>query len=123
MNNRKDYKLAAIADVYGLCMNDATTTGIYTLSLHDALPIFEAQAKTGHDIIQLTAWYAPGYAESLEDRKSTRLNSSHSQISYAVFCLNKKNEGVLLRRCKIKLTEVHYWEFMHRLCLTLTSME
>src|SRR3989440_7611626 len=50
--------------------NDTATTEIYTLSLHDALPISVV-------------------AVSL-DRKSTRLNSSHDQISYAVFCLKKK---------------------------------
>src|SRR2546430_3741610 len=67
--------------------NDTATTEIYTLSLHDALPISAsvyAQAlKLGPG--QLNAFHA----DSL-DRKSTRLNSSHSQISYAVFCLKKK---------------------------------
>src|SRR2546430_8499846 len=80
--------------------NDTATTEIYTLSLHDALPILtgsarrrvgwcvaEALARRGYD---LALHYRTGAAEAAEDRKSTRLNSSHSQISYAVFCLKKK---------------------------------
>src|SRR2546430_17313731 len=73
--------------------NDTATTEIYTLSLHDALPICA-------DVIR-GAWNlcaVEGHSEGLPtpareidaDRKSTRLNSSHSQISYAVFCLKKK---------------------------------
>src|SRR6476660_8528212 len=67
--------------------NDTATTEIYTLSLHDALPISTADSSP---------WYpcaAPGShpAEAgAADRKSTRLNSSHQIISYAVFCLKKK---------------------------------
>src|SRR5258708_22832255 len=71
--------------------NDTATTEIYTLSLHDALPIFGGLAKeeplmatsvrvTRCDIV----------LASPLDRKSTRLNSSHQIISYAVFCLKKK---------------------------------
>src|SRR2546430_11665871 len=73
--------------------NDTATTEIYTLSLHDALPICDHAHPCGAGMSQklaLTAVVAddgPG-----EDRKSTRLNSSHSQISYAVFCLKKKNK-------------------------------
>src|SRR2546430_11027027 len=67
--------------------NDTATTEIYPLSLHDALPIFRrAAARAGHRL-------APGFGQGERhgtDRKSTRLNSSHSQISYAVFCLKKK---------------------------------
>src|SRR2546430_10993739 len=69
--------------------NDTATTEIYTLSLHDALPISDPGGTLiGYDKPALT----PG-SSSLrdQDRKSTRLNSSHSQISYAVFCLKKKN--------------------------------
>src|SRR3989442_10470295 len=72
--------------------NDTATTEIYTLSLHDALPISEGEkAPAGHHHrIQ------PGAARRRAvcgdgDRKSTRLNSSHVRISYAVFCLKKKN--------------------------------
>src|SRR2546430_11526427 len=81
--------------------NDTATTEIYTLSLHDALPISTVWGTPAPD----TAWRLPrtpclsirhADAERLrqllwvQDRKSTRLNSSHSQISYAVFCLKKK---------------------------------
>src|SRR6266576_4454251 len=69
--------------------NDTATTEIYTLSLHDALPIFCA-AKTNADMVPIsTVVRSPSRAE---DRKSTRLNSSHVEISYAVFCLKKKKK-------------------------------
>src|SRR5256885_12902993 len=73
--------------------NDTATTEIYTLSLHDALPISHYALKSvspsrhrgcGH------AWRGPNLV--LRDRKSTRLNSSHLVISYAVFCLKKKKK-------------------------------
>src|SRR5204863_8108523 len=78
--------------------NDTPTTEIYTLSLHDALPIF---AQRLHP---LPRYPGLGQHERLElrqlreDRKSTRLNSSHVEISYAVFCLKKKNTAQTLRR-------------------------
>src|SRR5215471_19585550 len=65
--------------------NDAATTEIYTLSLHDALPIFLAYAAPGGYAPLDRQLYLPE-----EDRKSTRLNSSHVEIAYAVFCLKKK---------------------------------
>src|SRR6266481_5445082 len=68
--------------------NDTATTEIYTLSLHDALPIFggiESGARILHR--NLRPRQRP---HASQDRKSTRLNSSHSSISYAVFCLKKK---------------------------------
>src|SRR6266849_2239381 len=66
--------------------NDPATTEIYTLSLHDALPIFEQHQDAPEPARdeRETAY------ELLQDRKSTRLNSSHEWISYAVFCLKKK---------------------------------
>src|SRR5260221_14624833 len=72
--------------------NDTATTEIYTLSLHDALPICIGADPPAdrHD---------PGARPTDEDdaeqqdRKSTRLNSSHTVISYAVFCLKKKNKN------------------------------
>src|SRR3712207_9330456 len=93
--------------------NDTATTEIYTLSLHDALPIYRKRVQKAVYIGQLTgvdlgyrfSWYVKGpYSTALtrdyydlaedvnsgEDRKSTRLNSSHANISYAVFCLKKK---------------------------------
>src|SRR5687768_18197925 len=96
---------------YIFFFNDTATTEIYTLSLHDALPIFA-------DDPQLAPWkeqYAAAFRAAFEhaiaalderqrtllrqhhidqDRKSTRLNSSHGYISYAVFCLKKKNENI-----------------------------
>src|SRR6266480_5887312 len=74
--------------------NDTATTEIYTLSLHDALPISLGTCKH----IEFTLAHLErrrGGRSALEvgegDRKSTRLNSSHMSISYAVFCLKKKN--------------------------------
>src|SRR5256886_13594309 len=88
--------------------NDTATTEIYTLSLHDALPICHNPVAFAAGCAQLLhTEESLGYAtvggdrtrrfpsslslgEREQDRKSTRLNSSHSQISYAVFCLKKK---------------------------------
>src|SRR5947209_17664904 len=67
--------------------NDTATTEIYTLSLHDALPIFID--ITNPEQPKLERLYTAEGALN-EDRKSTRLNSSHANISYAVFCLKKK---------------------------------
>src|SRR3712207_8438900 len=81
--------------------NDTATTEIYTLSLHDALPIYRRPAvrpgphrprdpagdRRGVDLRQPHR-HGPPHA----DRKSTRLNSSHANISYAVFCLKKKKQ-------------------------------
>src|SRR5437764_4290349 len=88
--------------------NDAATTAIYTLSLHDALPIWQLTWAL------LTRWSSPkgaaSWSQSLRlspDRKSTRLNSSHRCISYAVFCLKKKSKcGTVLRRI-LKPTDHH----------------
>src|SRR2546430_12142314 len=81
--------------------NDTATTEIYTLSLHDALPICAASSISHcpRALWRNSAWIGPSRTPSAAtaasphaDRKSTRLNSSHSQISYAVFCLKKKKE-------------------------------
>src|SRR5438445_9354924 len=72
------------------------TTETSTLSLHDALPIFGGGTpslmapQTAGAILDAIARHWP-IAPDVEDRKSTRLNSSHANISYAVFCLKKKN--------------------------------
>src|SRR2546426_9287610 len=81
--------------------NDTATTEIYTLSLHDALPIScdDRRALNGSDSGRLLSSKSRSknqecrHAANLPrtDRKSTRLNSSHLVISYAVFCLKKKN--------------------------------
>src|SRR2546430_7347642 len=74
--------------------NDTATTEIYTLSLHDALPISFAINAAEENAIAAAADNARGCTSGLPaDRKSTRLNSSHSQISYAVFCLKKKKNS------------------------------
>src|SRR2546421_8614173 len=87
--------------------NDTATTEIYTLSLHDALPILAS--RSGHR----PGSYArravrhrrecPLVGRGL-DRKSTRLNSSHDQISYAVFCLKKKKKKNESNRERIAYT-------------------
>src|SRR3712207_9402459 len=82
--------------------NDTATTEIYTLSLHDALPILGTGAALLAGVLvgaiamllvgavkKVIATVRPG-ATGSQDRKSTRLNSSHANISYAVFCLKKK---------------------------------
>src|SRR3712207_7828069 len=97
--------------------NDTATTEIYTLSLHDALPISEAarqreaarcnratpsppgRCRAGRRRGRVRERRSPdaagrrgrGGPRPCQDRKSTRLNSSHANISYAVFCLKKKN--------------------------------
>src|SRR3712207_7453394 len=99
--------------------NDTATTEIYTLSLHDALPIAAddsprasraAGTREIHDAkanpltTKATATAtrarsvgtAVGAGRTIRDRKSTRLNSSHANISYAVFCLKKKKHSSLL---------------------------
>src|SRR5687768_17801692 len=96
-----------------ISFNDTATTEIYTLSLHDALPISVHRGPADRALLlrvlrrSRAALHggggrlrrrAPGQAHrvhrgSRQDRKSTRLNSSHGYISYAVFCLKKKNTG------------------------------
>src|SRR5207247_3162157 len=69
------------------------TTELYTLSLHDALPILGTDTKADLAVLQLEGKLPPlTPLPFAEDRKSTRLNSSHEWISYAVFCLKKKNQ-------------------------------
>src|SRR5438445_13244827 len=74
--------------------NDTATTEIYTLSLHDALPISWLAIFTLTIFVFVTLSMRGGvmlyYFKYYVDRKSTRLNSSHANISYAVFCLKKK---------------------------------
>src|SRR3712207_9168581 len=87
--------------------NDTATTEIYTLSLHDALPIYSPHrarlergssrkprrsrpAPSSKALAPLAASGGALRAALQRDRKSTRLNSSHANISYAVFCLKKK---------------------------------
>src|SRR6202451_4776474 len=73
--------------VFFFFFNDTATTEIYTLSLHDALPISRRPAR-----IDPREESRLKNCNPLRDRKSTRLNSSHRNISYAVFCLKKKKQ-------------------------------
>src|SRR3712207_7498394 len=98
-----------------LFFNDPASTEIYTLSLHDALPISVLVGSVGSDFADYDAWLSRHGVDTRDvrwselkhtarfvcttdavnnqiasDRKSTRLNSSHANISYAVFCLKKK---------------------------------
>src|SRR2546429_9865967 len=92
--------------------NDTATTEIYTLSLHDALPIYGLDPVGIENLLQtlvaqsadgVTVFFSSHQIAEVErvadhvcilekDRKSTRLNSSHGYISYAVFCLKKKTD-------------------------------
>src|SRR3712207_8196058 len=102
--------------------NDCATTEIYALSLHDALPIWSAAATTRCTFTACTTRRPPtartsrasrraattcpsaapgptGCGRAAADRKSTRLNSSHANISYAVFCLKKKQQ----QQCRLRV--------------------
>src|SRR3712207_8205653 len=91
--------------------NDTATTEIYTLSLHDALPISSqisaarsggnsaSRSRYASQLTQRSRRKASSCAPraTTSDRKSTRLNSSHANISYAVFCLKKKKQCIFIR--------------------------
>src|SRR3712207_8166384 len=108
--------------IFFFFFNDTATTEIYTLSLHDALPILAeaglaatprpavrprrtdaARSRTEGRRAGRDRWCEVAKATELllprRDRKSTRLNSSHANISYAVFCLKKK------KKIEIKCTD------------------
>src|SRR3712207_7619395 len=105
---------------YFFFFNDTATTEIYTLSLHDALPIYDRRRRrhrkglahrvagrpvrdarltrhpgSGRDARSGGGIAVPGRGRRRRDRKSTRLNSSHANISYAVFCLKKKKKKLI----------------------------
>src|SRR2546430_5448236 len=96
------YSLSLLNLFYFFFFNDTATTEIYTLSLHDALPI----SILARAVVNATGPWVSRFVRDVSpvrtthgvrlvkgrDRKSTRLNSSHSQISYAVFCLKKKKK-------------------------------
>src|SRR5437773_8795932 len=80
--------------------NDPPTTALYTLSLHDALPIYPRRTSAGVSNVRGVSRLTSGRSvagETRRDRKSTRLNSSHITISYAVFCLKKKRKSIDMR--------------------------
>src|SRR2546422_2070097 len=105
------YAIAILRFIFFFFFNDTATTEIYTLSLHDALPIsrrarrIDPNAEGQHagirrwnqDAVQIP----PADTGVLADRKSTRLNSSHGYISYSVFCFEKK------KKKKTKLLNKH----------------
>src|ERR1017187_10795021 len=91
--------------------NDTATTEIYTLSLHDALPIC-TKSQPDRNPHRGPAREAAGQA----DRKSTRLNSSHRCISYAVFCLKKKYSEFIS-----SLYHTKNMLFWHHLCTRLLA--
>src|SRR2546426_11948211 len=95
------YFLFLLLVLFFFFFNDTATTEIYTLSLHDALPIW---FRKGGEAPLRGSTCTPGLPDArgggaspprVRDRKSTRLNSSHLVISYAVFCLKKKTVSLL----------------------------
>src|SRR3712207_8602930 len=102
--------------------NDTATTEIYTLSLHDALPILDGKTRLGLGVLgaalvlgllgdwllRATPWgvnlflWVAALVGAAADRKSTRLNSSHANISYAVFCLKKKTQTCSRNLCHMQ---------------------
>src|SRR5438067_9929215 len=94
---------------YDFFFNDTATSEIYTLSLHDALPISSISAIVSLRL-SLGMKRLPSRTRQQigsggmrwrgQDRKSTRLNSSHVSISYAVFCLKKKKQTLFSSRCR-----------------------
>src|SRR2546430_12488998 len=101
--------------------NDTATTEIYTLSLHDALPIspwpvhkISSSPALGSSALHSNLRARRSSSSSAGDRKSTRLNSSHSQISYAVFCLKKKKK-------QNRQTRAHTRSYLTHLRVTTTT--
>src|SRR5437660_2481212 len=89
----RNYRQCLAASAIFFFFNDTATTEIYTLSLHDALPIYDAGEPDGDAQAGVHRQRARRDRAHVVDRKSTRLNSSHVAISYAVFCLKKKTYG------------------------------
>src|SRR2546429_4495909 len=103
--------------------NDTATTEIYTLPLHDALPISwaaqglsprqapQANHRTYHVRLVIELLRPPadplGVQAAAADRKSTRLNSSHGYISYAVFCLKKKKTKIVSYNIQHRTSSTH----------------
>src|SRR5437899_5499359 len=90
--------------VHHFFFHDTTTTEIYTLSLHDALPIYgrhQGRRRSGRRNPSRSR--RDSTHDSAVDRKSTRLNSSHLGISYAVFCLKKKIKMAISRQIRTQV--------------------
>src|SRR3712207_8705549 len=116
------YTSTKYACVLFFFFNDTATTEIYTLSLHDALPICSrraappasksekrARSTERPSACSTSSPSTPSWLSSpsvsCADRKSTRLNSSHANISYAVFCLKKKKKNNKITRMKYKIAK------------------
>src|SRR5438552_14052958 len=103
--------------------HDPATTKIYTLSLHDALPILASSGRRTSQKPNGSCWVSsPTNPRCItaarsrtwdSDRKSTRLNSSHQIISYAVFCLKKKKKKKQFQRRVVTYSQMHV---IGRLC-------
>src|SRR5438132_5290516 len=94
--------------------NDTAPPEIYTLSLHDALPISQLP---GVGLVSISGGQRPAVRVQadpmkLADRKSTRLNSSHTVISYAVFCLKKKTKARHRSKRHDPMIQVHHFPSM-----------
>src|SRR5688572_31607326 len=92
--------------------NDTATTEIYTLSLHDALPI-SVRVTRPHATCRDCHRHGSHRRFGRSDRKSTRLNSSHSQISYAVFCLKKKKNKTTTSHLHTSIPCLSYITVLH----------
>src|SRR5258708_30414307 len=91
--------------------NDTATTEIYTLSLHDALPISRSP-ENGRSTAGSRTSPTSSSRSRRSDRKSTRLNSSHQIISYAVFCLKKKKTNKTNNKLKVTSHFFHPSDFL-----------
>src|SRR5205814_9934914 len=105
-----DVFLCCHTSILSFMVTPTPTTGIPTLSLHDALPIWDSQrparrharrvGNAGKPRPRLRFPSRHGSRGRRQDRKSTRLNSSHLGISYAVFCLKKKTMPLFYQSCQ-----------------------
>src|SRR5438552_5524066 len=105
---------SSVSAAYLLFFNDTAPPEIYTLSLHDALPIWPrrwsavaapAERRPAGDSPLPRTVPGSSAPSGSRDRKSTRLNSSHQIISYAVFCLKKKKKQAAYRECEGRLED------------------
>src|SRR5260221_3802688 len=94
MLNSSRYSTSSHWRLFLFFFNDTATTEIYTLSLHDALPISRKSSRPPPSARNCASAGRCAQARLRPDRKSTRLNSSHTVISYAVFCLKKKKQQI-----------------------------
>src|SRR3712207_8632268 len=97
--------------LYVFFFNDTATTEIYTLSLHDALPIYQVRTaclRPGDEFARmagsegLKSTRGINGTDSRTRSEGTRLNSSHANISYAVFCLKKKKQHTLMKHLTVR---------------------